>query len=165
MAPLVQWNPSTQISRGNVSVGIAPAVVDIDAPAVAELTTGTGLDCSIQTFNGTSSTDSESIDWLCDPASEQLPGSTTHTIDDLVIKGTGQADATLIADLNVGDVVYIWRRDGLAHDTAPAAGQFVWVWKVIITSIDPLEANNVFVGITAHITVLSRSAQAVAIVA
>lgn len=165
MAPLIQWNPSTQISRGNVAVGVAPAVVDINAPVLAELTTGTGLDCSIQTFNGTSSTDSEAIDWLCDPASEQLPGSTTHAMDDLVIKGTGQDDEELVTSLNIGDVVYIWRRDGLAHETEPAAGQFVWVWKVIITSIDPLEANNTFVGITAHITVLARSATAVPIVA
>jgi len=163
--PLTQWNPSTQISRGNISVGIAPAVADLEAPTVAELTTGTGLDCSIQTFNGTSSTDSETIDWLCDPASEQLPGSTTHSIDDLVIKGTGQADDTLVEDLSVGDVIYIWRRDGLAHETAPAAAQKVWVWKVIVTSIDPLEANNTFVGITAHITVLARSSKAVAIAA
>lgn len=165
MAPLTQWNPSTQISRGNVSVGVAPVVADLEAPTVTEITTGTGLDCSVQTFNGTSSTDSESIDWLCDPASEQLPGSTTHTIDDLQIKTTGQDDSELVTSLNVGDVVYIWRRDGLAHETAPAAGQFIWVWKVIVTSIDPLEANNTFVGITAHITVLARSAQAVAIVA
>jgi hypothetical protein len=163
--PLTQWNPATQISRGNISVGIAPAVVDIEAPTLAELSTGSGLDCSIQTFNGTSSTDAESIDWLCDPASEQLPGSTTHSIDDLVIKGTGQADEDLIDDLNVGDVVYIWRRDGLAHDAVLAAAQKVWVWKVIITSIDPLEANNTFIGITAHITVLARSATAVAIAA
>lgn len=163
--PLTQWNPATQISRGNISVGVAPTIADINDPVLAELTTGHGLDCSIQTFNGTSSTDAESIDWLCDPASEQLPGSTTHTIDDLVIKGTGQADDTLIADLNVGDVVYIWRRDGLAHDAALAAAQKVWVWKVIVTSIDPLEANNTFIGITAHITVLARSATAVAIAA
>lgn len=165
MAPITQWNPSTQISRGNVAVGITPAIVDINAPSVAELTTGIGLNCSIQTFNGTSSTDSESIDWLCDPASEQLPGSTTHSIDDLVIKGTGQADEDLVTGLNVGDIVYIWRRDGLDHAAATAAAQMVWVWKVIITSIDPLEANNTFVGITAHITVLARSRQAVAIVA
>jgi hypothetical protein len=163
--PLTQWNPATQISRGNISVGIAPAVVDLESPTLAELSTGSGLDCSIQTFNGTSSTDAESIDWLCDPASEQLPGSTTHSIDDLVIKGTGQADEDLIDDLNVGDVVYIWRRDGLAHDAVLAAAQKVWVWKVIITSIDPLEANNTFIGITAHITVLARSATAVAIAA
>lgn len=161
--PLTQWNPSTQISRGNISVGVAPVVADINNPTLAELTTGTGLDCSIQTFNGTSSTDSKTVDWLCDPASETLPGSTTHTIDDLVIKGTGQADDTLITDLNIGDVVYVWRRDGLAHDTAPAAGQFVWVWKVIVTSIDPLEANSDFIGITAHITVQARSLVAVAI--
>jgi hypothetical protein len=161
--PLTQWNPSTQISRGNISVGISPAIVDIEAPTLAEIDTGYGIDCSIQTFNGTSSTDAESIDWLCDPASEQLPGSTTHTVDDLVIKGTGQADEDLIASLNVGDVVYIWRRDGIAHETAPEASQKVWVWKVIITSIDPLEANNTFIGITAHITVLARSATAVPI--
>jgi hypothetical protein len=163
--PLTQWNPSTQISRGNVAVGVSPAVADINAPILAELTTGIGLDCSIQTMNGTSSTDSETIDWLCDPASEQLPGSTTHAMDDLVIKTTGQDDDDLVTGLAIGDVVYIWRRDGLAHETALAADQKVWVWKVIITSIDPVEANNVFVGITAHITVLARSATAVAIAA
>lgn len=163
MAPLIQWNPSTQISRGNVSVGVAPVIADINDPSLAEITEGVGLDCAIQTHNGTSSSDSETIDWLCDPASEQLPGSTTHAMDDLVIKTTGQDDAELVAALNIGDVVYIWRRDGMSHETAPAVGQLVWVWKVIITSIDPVEANNVFVGITAHITVLSRSATAVPI--
>uniref|UniRef100_A0AAU6R554 Major tail protein n=1 Tax=Micrococcus phage Olihed TaxID=3092209 RepID=A0AAU6R554_9CAUD len=163
MAPLTQWNPSTQISRGNVAVGVAPAVADINDPALAELSEGIGLDCAITTHNGTSSTDSESIDWLCDPASEQLPGSTTHTMDDLLIKATGQDDAELIAGLNIGDTVYIWRRDGVAHDEALAAGQFVWVWKVVITSIDPVEANNTFIGITAHITVMARSRVAVAI--
>lgn len=162
--PITPWKPSTQISRGNVSVGIAPAVVDITAPKVAELTTGTGLECSIQTFNGTSSTDSSTVDWLCDPASEQLPGSVTHSMDDIIIKGTGQADATLVTALKIGDIVYIWRRDGVAIATAPTTGQFVWVWKVIITSIDPLEANNTFVGVTAHVIVLARSKTAVAIV-
>lgn len=163
--PLTQWNPATQISRGNVSVGIAPTVTNIEAPTLAQLSTGTGLDCSIQTFNATSSTNAETVDWLCDPASEQIPGSVTHEIDDLVIKGTGQADDTLVTGLTIGDVVYLWRRDGLAHDTALAAAQKVWVWKVIITSIDPLEANNTFVGITAHFVVLARSATAVAIAA
>jgi hypothetical protein len=165
MAPLTQWNPNTQISRGNISVGVSPVVIDIDAPTLTELGAGIGLDCSITTMNGTSSTSSESVDWLCDPASEQLPGSTTHTIDDLVIKSTGQDDDNLITGLSIGDVVYIWRRDGLAHDAALAAAQLVWVWKVIITSIDPLEASNTFVGITAHITVQARSATAVAITA
>lgn len=165
MAPLTAWNPSTQISRGNVAVGVSPAIASINGPKLTEINTGIALDCAIQTHNGTSSSDSETIDWLCDPASEQVPGSTTHSMDDLVIKGTGQEDEDLIAALNVGDVVYLWRRDGMPHATAPAVGQRVWVWKVIITSIDPLEANNVFVGITAHITVLARSATAVAIAA
>ena len=162
---LTKWNPSTQISRGNISVGVAPSVADIAAPKLTELGDGLQLDCSITTMNGTSSTDSESVDWLCDPASEQLPTSTTHAIDDLVIKGTGQADTNLISGLDIGDTVYIWRRDGIDHDTALATGQLVWVWKAVITSIDPLEANNTFIGITAHVTVLARSVTAVAIVA
>lgn len=160
---LTKWNPATQISRGNISVGVAPSVADINSPTLLELGTGLQLDCSITTMNGTSSTDSESVDWLCDPASEQIPGSTTHSIDDLVIKSTGQADTDLITKLAIGDTVYIWRRDGIEHDAALAAAQYVWVWKVVITSIDPLEANNTFVGITAHITVLARSATAVAL--
>ena len=162
---LTKWNPATTISRGNISVGVAPAVVDINAPTVAELSEGVALDCSITTMNGTSSTDSESIDWLCDPASEQLPGSTTHTIDDLVIKTTGQADDDLVDSLSIGDVVYIWRRDGVEHDEAVTASQKVWVWRVVITSIDPLEASNTFVGITAHVTVMARSATAVSVAA
>lgn len=154
---ITQWNPATQVSRGNVKVGIAPVVTNLNAPTLAQLNTGVGLDCSIQTFNGTSSTDSQTVDWLCDPASEQLPGSTVHSLDDLVIKTTGQDDDDLIDALAVGDVIYIWRRDGLAHDVALAATQRAWVWKVIITSIDPLEANNTFVGITVHFTVQARS--------
>lgn len=165
MAPLTQWNPSTQISRGNVAVGVAPAVADLNGPALTELSEGIGLDCSITTFNGTSSTDSESIDWLCDPASEQIPGSTTHSIDDLLIKATGQGDEDLINGLSIGDTVYIWRRDGMPHEEALAVGQFVWVWKAVITSIDPAEANNTYVAITAHITVMARSRTAVAIAA
>lgn len=162
---ITQWNPATKVSRGNISVGVSPAIVDINNPVLSEISAGIGLDCSITTFNGTSTTDSESIDWLCDPASEQLPGSTTHTIDDLVIKATGQADEDLIQGLNIGDVVYIWRRDGLEHADAVEANQYVWVWKVVITSIDPVEANNTFVGITAHITVLARSQTAVKVLA
>ena len=165
MSPITQWNPATQISRGNVSVGVAQAVVDIDAPTLAELSAGIGLDCSITTMNGTSSTDAQAVDWLCDPSSEQLPGSTTHTIDDLVIKSSGQDDDDLITALNIGDTVYVWRRDGIAHADAIAAAQRVWVWKAVITSIDPLEASNTFIGITAHITVSARSKTAVAVVA
>lgn len=165
MPPITAWKPATQTSRGNISVGIAPAVVDVNAPKIAEITTGTGLECAIQTFNGTSSADSETVDWLCDPASEQIPGSVSHEMDDLLIKATGQADATLVTALKIGDVIYLWRRDGKAVGTAPATGDFIWVWKVIITSIDPAEANNAFIAINAHITVLGRSKTAVAITA
>jgi len=39
----------------------------------------------------------------------------------------------------------------------------VWVWKVVITSIDPAEASNTFIGINAHVNVLARSKTAVAV--
>ena len=163
--PITAWNPATKVSRGNVAVNIATAIADIDTPTVAELDTGTGLSCSINTFNGTSSVSSETIDWLCTTESEQLPGSVSHAIDDLVIKTTGQADTTLVMALKVGDVIYVWRRDGIPHDDPVVAGQFVWVWRCVITSIDPAEANNTFVGIVAHISVLSRTQVPVAVVA
>lgn len=163
--PFKQWNPATKISRGNIAVGIAPVIADINAPKLSELQEGLGLDCAITTFSGTSETDSETIDWLCDPASEKIPGSTTHEIEDLVIKATGQADADLISALKIGDVVYIWRRDGMGHGEAVAADQYVWVWRVVISSIDPTEASNTFVGITAHVTAMARSKTAVKVVA
>lgn len=154
---LTAWNPATKVSRGNITIGIAPAIADIENPTTTELEAGTGIDCSITTFNGTSSADSETVDWLCDPASEQLPSSITHTIDDLLIKTTGQEDEQIIQTLNIGDVVYIWRRDGLSADTEVEAGQKVWIWKASITSIDPAEANNTYIGITAHFSVISRT--------
>ena len=162
---ITQWSPNTQVSRGNVAVGIAPVITDMDAPTVAELNASLGLDCSITTFNGTSSSDSQAVDWLCNPASEQLPGSVTHTIDDLLIKTTGQADEDLYDALAIGDVIYIWRRDGLDHAADVAAGQRTWLWKATVTSVDPVEANNTFIGITAHITVLDRVEVPVEIIA
>lgn len=162
--PLVKWNPATKVSRGNVAVGVATAIANMSAPKVSELSDGLTLDCSITTFNGTSTTSSETVDWLCDTNSEQLPGSTTHAIDDLVIKGSGQSDTNLITGLDIGDVVYVWRRDGLDHDTAIAAAQMVWIWKVVITSIDPLEASNSFIGIVAHIAVQDRTPVPVAVI-
>lgn len=162
---ITAWNPATKVSRGNISIGIATAVTDINAPKLSEITTGTGLECSLTGFNATSSTDSESIDWLCKPTSEQLPGSTTHEMDDILIKATGQADASLLTALKVGDVIYLWRRDGKDVATAPDTGDFIWVWKVSVTSIDPADATNAYIAINAHITVLDRSSAAVAIVA
>lgn len=162
--PITAWKPATTISRGNVQVGLASAVANIDAPKLTELTaSGTDLSCSIQTHNGTSSTDSQTVSWLCDPTDENLPGSTTHSMDDITIKTTGQADATLITALKVGQKVYLWRIDGVPTSTPPAAGQFAWIWEVVITSIDPIEANNAFIGIVAHVQVLRRSKTAVAL--
>lgn len=165
--PITAWKPATVVSRGNVSVGLAPAVADINIPKVTEFTaTGTyGLECAIQNFNASSSSDSETIDWLCDPTSEQVPGSTSHEMDDLVIKTNGQTDSAFITALKIGQKAYIWRRDGKSSSTAVAVGDFVWVWEIMITSIDPLEANNVFIGVSCHITVLRRTAVPVAMVA
>lgn len=165
MAPITAWNPATKVARGNISIGLATAVADISAPKLTEINTGTGLECALTNMNGSSSSDSQAIDWLCDPASEQIPGSVTHSMDDLLIKATGQADATLVTALKIGDVVYVWRRDGVDRKTAPAVGDFIWVWKVVITSIDPAEATNAYIAINAHVSVLARSKTAIALVA
>lgn len=163
--PITRWNPATSVSRGNIALGIAPTVVDINAPKVAELNAAVAIECSVTDFSASSSTDSESIDWLCTPESEQLPASTSHEMDDLLIKATGQADEDLITALKIGDVIYLYRRDGKPSASEITAGDSVWVWKVVITSIDPAEASNTFIGINAHVNVLSRSKTAVKVVA
>lgn len=162
--PITRWNPSTTVSRGNVALGIAPTIVDIDKPTVAELGAATAIECSVTNFNASSSTDSEAVDWLCTTESEQLPSSTSHTMDDILIKTTGQDDSDLIDALKIGDTVFLYRRDGKSSDTEPTAGDFVWIWKVVITSIDPAEASNTYIAINAHVNVLSRSKTAVAVV-
>ena len=162
---LKKWNPATKVSRGNVAVSITPAIANIEAPKLIELQDSLALECSISTFNATSSTDSETVDWLCDPVSENLPGSTSHEIDDLIIKVSGQDDQELIESLSIGDTIYIWRRDGMQHDTVVTTGNRIWVWKVTVTSIDPVESNNVFIGITVHFTVSGRSKTSVPVVA
>ena len=162
---LKKWNPATKVSRGNVAVSITPAIANIEAPTLTELQDSLALECSISTFNATSSTDSETVDWLCDPVSENLPGSTSHEIDDLIIKVSGQDDQELIESLSIGDTIYLWRRDGMQHDTDVATGNRIWVWKVTVTSIDPVESNNVFIGITVHFTVSGRSKTSVTVVA
>lgn len=154
---ITPWNPPTRTSRGNISIGVAPVMIDINAPTLAELESSTTIECAVTNFNATSSSDSQTVDWLCTPESEQIPGSTTHTMDSLMIKTDGQEDEGIINALSIGDPIYIWRRDGIDTDTPPEAGDKVWVWRVVITSIDPVEASNVFIGINAHVNVLARS--------
>lgn len=160
---LTKWNPNTTTSRGNVLIGIAPIVADINNPTKAELEAGLGIECSMTDFNGTSSVNSETIDWLCDKSSEELPGTITHSIDDLTIKATGQDDNELINTLRIGQVIYVWRRDGLPRTTNLAANQKVWVWKATVTSIDPLSASNTYIGVSAHVSVQARTATPVAV--
>lgn len=159
------WNPATVVSRGNMKIGLVPSIVDINKPTVAELTAGTTIDCSITEFTGSSEVDGESIDWLCNPVSETLPGSTTHEIDDLLIKATGQNDDDLYSVLSVGEIIYLYRRDGIPHATEIQADQKLWIWKIQITSVDPAEATNTYVAVNAHVSVIDRTALPVKVVA
>jgi len=162
--PVETWNPETVITRGNLLLQLVPAVADLDAPTAAELSTGLEFTCAVTAFNATSSTDSSTVDWLCSTEGEDVPGSTSHSMDDILIKGTGQNDQELIDALEVGNYIYVIRRDGLPKGTALAAGQKVWVWRVVVTSIDPADATNQFYGVTAHVTVSGRSNGPVSVV-
>lgn len=160
---ITHWNPNTKTSRGNVILGFVPSVADINAPTLTEIEVSKNFECSVTNFQASSSVDSESVDWVCSPTSEQLPSTLTHSIDDIDIKVSGQNDSDLLNSLKIGDIVFIYRRDGLATSEAPKTGEFVWIWKVIVTSVDPLEASNAYIGLKLHISVLDRSQTAVAI--
>lgn len=88
--PVTQWDPATIVSRGNINVYIVPTIADITAPKLTELDASKAIGCSVTNFNATSSVDSEKVDWICRTESEELASTTTHSIDDLTIKVTGQ---------------------------------------------------------------------------
>lgn len=163
--PVTQWDPATIVSRGNINVYIVPTIADITAPKLTELDASKAIGCSVTNFNATSSVDSEKVDWICRTESEELASTTTHSIDDLTIKVTGQQDDDLITAMKIGDVIYIVRRDGVDSSAALAVGQVVWVWKAVVTSVDPTEATNAFVGVTAHVNVRARTKTPVKVVA
>ena len=153
---LTYWDPDTVIQRGNILIGVAPAIVDINSPTLAELNASVVIDCSMTDFNASSSVSTETVDWLCSPVGEALSASLEHSIDDLTIKASGQNDDTLLTQLTPGSTVYLWRRDGIAHTVALEAQQRVWIWKATVASIDPVEASNQFVGYVVHLTALDR---------
>lgn len=158
------WNPKTVVSRGMITVGVAPNVADMKKPTLAEMTASSAITCSITEFTAESEVDSESVDWLCNLVSESLPGTTTHSVDDLLIKVGGQDVDNLANKLHLGEEVYLWRRDGISSSEDVKTGQKVWIWKVVFSSLDPSEGDNTFIGVTAHVSVLSRSDLPVAIV-
>ena len=163
---LTYWDPTTVVSRGNTLIAVAPAIVDINSPTLAELDTSTVIDCSMTGFNASSSVSSETVDWLCSPVSETLSSSIEHSVDDLTIKVSGQADDdALLSVFTPGSILYLWRRDGLPHQVDLEAGQRVWVWKVSVSSIDPVDATNTFIGLVVHLTALNRTETPVAITA
>lgn len=151
------WNPATVVSKTRIAVTTCAAVADIKNPTVAELSFGMGLECAMEDFSPSAEVSNETVSWMCQQVAENLPGNTEYSIEDLVIKASGQNDTDLLTQLAPGDVTYLWGRYGIAHDAALEAGQTVWVWKVQITSIAPLAASNLYVGYSVKVSVLDCS--------
>ena len=155
--PVTMWNPATVVAKTRIAVTSCAAVTDIKNPTVAELSAGMGLECAMEDFNPSAEVSNETVNWMCQQVAENLPGNTEYSIDDLVIKGSGQSDTDLLTQLAPGDITYLWGRYGIAHDEALAAGQTVWVWKVQVTSIAPLAASNLYGGYSVKVSVLDCS--------
>lgn len=166
--PLTKYNVDTLVSRGFVTLGVVDAIADINAPTLTEIDTGITYECATEAFENSSSVDAATIDWLCDPVSESLPGNITHEIGDLKIKWDPQDSELIDQTFTPGTTKYLWRRDGIAHDEAPTAGQLLWIWEVKITSVDPSPVANAagdYLALIVHVTVMRRTDLPVAIAA
>ena len=138
---------------GNKLVLVVPAIADVDAPTIAELTAASVVDISCYlTGDGWSpSKEQASIadERLCSTETFERPGRKTRGLEVTYIDNTNspyEAEFNKAVDTLVeGTDHYIVTRRGLPYEQPLAAGQIVEIWPVTAGEQRevPEEANSV----------------------
>lgn len=120
------------LNDGNIRLTYAPAVANIAAPTVAELTAGTDLECLVTADGLSISVDEEvtSIPKLCETSNSQAPGRATYGVTLTLVRQDVEAEDVGWTTLTRGTSGYLVMRYGVAHDQAWAAGDKVQVFPV-----------------------------------
>jgi len=144
--------PALKRAYGNDAWGFVPAVADIDAPTVAELTAAGGfnLSCSLFGEQEGMSTSTEKVTLpriLCETDQYEVNGSTTYTMADLMISFQPQAASGADGKkawetLTDGISGYLWRRQGVAATDDLAAAQFVDIIPVMLGTKTPTKTGT-----------------------
>lgn len=125
-------------AAGRGGVWFVPAIADINAPTVAEITAGVNLSCALYGFNPGGEQSSVNRWKYCYTETVQTPGRTSRTISEIQYDYDPQkpAEATggyaYYASLVPGTHGFIVDRRGLTRDVAIAAGQIVDVYPVTL---------------------------------
>lgn len=135
------------LSDGNNKVSFVPSIADVSAPTVAELTSGTSLECLIMSDGLDISTDETAVSApkLCDTIDAEQPGRAKTTIQLTCVRKDVPAEDIAWTLLQRNLTGYLAVRRGITHDTAFAATQVVEVYPVKFGARRPIkpEANGV----------------------
>lgn len=137
MAPVTQYAPEAVYTAGNTLIGDAPAIANIQAPTVAELTASTVFQCATEAFGSTTNVSKGTRKMICDVVGKQRVSNREYQMENLTIMyGNPQTANTFLASFTLGSTHYLWTRPGKDDDAAIEAGDKVLVIKVTIDAVD-----------------------------
>jgi len=149
--------PALRRAYGNDAWGFVPAVANINAPTVAEMTAVTGFNLSCSVFSEqegvTATTEKVTLPTLlCETTSYESNGATTYAMADLQISFQPQAasgadgkKAWETLDDNISG--FLWRRQDVPSSTDPATGQFVDIIPVQLGVKTPTKTGTDAAGV------------------
>lgn len=134
-----RYVPSDMKTAGNFKIVFADSIADLAEPTVAELDAGISVECATRNFDQSTNVQTESDQYLCDTEARESIGQRTRQMSPFEFDVTDPQAADDLTDMLTEDaIVYMWVRPGIAHDTAIAASQRGWGYRVEVASIDPL---------------------------
>lgn len=143
--PYTAYAPTAQLTAGYTIIGDSPAIANINAPTVAELTSATtyALQCALQSFGASTTVSKTTRKMICDKVGKESVGSRTYTMDTMTIMaGDLQTANAYLTGLALDSVHYFWVRPGKADSVAVAATDKVMVVKAKIDSVDLRTISN-----------------------
>lgn len=147
--PLVQYDPrdAEMEIAGNTALIMLPSIADatLKSVTVTETEAGIAFECATAAFGLVPSPTTREKQNLCDKDARQRPGTTSWSIESLIVDaGDPQAANAFVDTLVIGETRYLVQRDGLPHLDAFAAGQKIMAAQVVIQAISrvPLAAST-----------------------
>ena len=134
------YDPDDQLTAGNTTICIMPAVADATLATVklAEWNAGTTVQEATEEWSTTTDASTISRKKIGDKVATQKPGSRTYTMTDTVLVASSPQTANVLVEgLTLDAIRFVAVRPGLDDTTAAAASQKLWVIKAQVLSVDP----------------------------
>lgn len=133
---LTSYNPQGMATAGMSTIGVTPAIANIEAPTLAELNGGIVFQCATEAFGLGISAGTVSRKKLCDVVAKKRRGETEY--DDITLTFTLDApqgaEQKLLDAFEMGATVFLYHRPGMTHTEPFAAAQKVMVIEAIVNT-------------------------------